>query len=116
MYQSAFAVEARGYIAYKDDKPVAFSKYKKELTDYEDVRPYRCVDKEDLDFACNIFDAKVESILRRTGVTSHTIYLTGKGNFRNELYSGYKSSRKEKPFSKEDSNSHHSSTTRRVWG
>ncbi|MGL1886297.1 MAG: hypothetical protein OCD76_07260 [Reichenbachiella sp.] len=97
LYQSAFAREARGYIAYEDDVPVSFNKFKKNLTDWSDVRPYTAVEFEDIDYACNIFDSKVRSIIRKTGATSHTVYLTGKGNFRVELYDGYKASRSTKP-------------------
>jgi 5'-3' exonuclease len=98
LYQSAFAVESRGYIAYDEEgTPVFFTKYKKNVKEFPEVKPYRCVEVGDVEYACNIFNAKVNSIIRKTGATSHTIYLTGKGNFRQELYNGYKASRKDKP-------------------
>lgn len=98
LYQSAFAVEARGYIGYNEEgTPVFFTKYKKNVKDFPEVRPYNCVEIEDVEYACNIFNSKIASIIRKTGATSHTIYLTGKGNFRQELYNGYKASRKSKP-------------------
>ncbi len=98
LYQSASAVESRGYIAYdEEDTPVFFTKYKKNVKEFPEVKPYRCVEVGDVEYACNIFNAKVDSIIRKTGATSHTIYLTGKGNFRQELYNGYKASRKDKP-------------------
>ena len=98
LYQAAFAREARGYIAYDEEgTPVAFSKFKKNVKDYPTVKPYSSVEIEDVEYACNIFNSKVASIIRKTGATSNTIYLTGKGNFRHELYDGYKASRGAKP-------------------
>lgn len=97
LYQSASAVQARGYIAYEDDVPVSFSKFKKDVKEWSDVRPYAAIEYEDIEYACNIFTSKVNAILRNTGAVSHTIYLTGKDNFRHRLYTGYKASRKDKP-------------------
>ena len=98
LYQAAFAREARGYIAYDEEgTPVAFSKFKKNVKDYPTVKPYSSVEIEDVEYACNIFNSKVASIIRKTGATSNTIYLTGKDNFRHDLYDGYKSSRGPKP-------------------
>lgn len=98
LYASAFALESRGYIGYNEEgEPTSFSKYKKDVKEFPTVRPYSCVEVEDIEYACNIFNSKVASIIRKTGATSHTIYLTGKGNFRNEMYDGYKSSRGDKP-------------------
>jgi len=97
VYQAAFAVEARGYIGYDvDDNPVEFSKYKKNITTAR-IEPYSAVEEDDIETSYNIYDAKVRTAIRRTGATSCTTYLTGKGNFRNDLYDLYKSTRGVKP-------------------
>lgn len=98
LYKSASAVEARGYIAYNDNnEPVYFSRYKKDVKEFENYQPWRCIEEDDFEHAISIFDAQVRNIVRATDATSYTIYLTGKDNFRHKLYSGYKASRKEKP-------------------
>ena len=98
LYQAAFAPEVRGYICYDETfTPLAFFKYKKDTTDYPIVQPYNCVEIEDIPFVCGVFTSKVNMILRATGAKTYTLYLTGKDNFRTEIYPLYKSSRGAKP-------------------
>jgi len=98
LYKSAWALESRGYIGYNDkDEPAYFSKFKKDVKDFPRMESYSSVEVEDLDLVCSIFDGMVGTIIRKTGATSHKLYVTGKGNFRKELYNDYKSSRGPKP-------------------
>jgi len=98
LYQCAFSVQSRGYIGYdKDDNPISFSWLKKDIGDVYSFRPYSAVDIEDIDSCRRRYLSKVSSIIRRTGAKSHTLYLTGKGNFRHDLYEHYKEGRPPKP-------------------
>ena len=98
LYQAASAVQARGYIAYDEEgNPIRYSKYKKNVMDYPSFKPYACVELEDIEHAKRIFDSKISTTIRKTGATKHTIYITGKGNFRKDLYEEYKANRGPKP-------------------
>lgn len=97
LFQASCALEARGYIGYDDESnPIDFSRYKKEI-DAASMESYRAVELEDVDSVLGIYDSKVSNILRKIGTKSYTIYFTGKGNFRHDVYPDYKSSRLPKP-------------------
>lgn len=97
LYKAAFSVEARGYIGYEQDTPVKFSKFKKDVMEFDRWEPYRAIEEDAGEEACLIFSALVSNIVRKTGAKTYKIYLTGKNNFRHKLYDGYKSTRGAKP-------------------
>ena len=98
LYAACHAVQARMYIAYdQEGKPYACSPRKRELDEGATVEFHTMVDEDSYASGCEIIDEKLKAIYKATECTEHTIYLTGRDNFRHEIYDEYKSHRPEKP-------------------
>jgi len=98
LYAACHAVQARMYIAYNEGgEPVACSPRKRDLSEFDNIDYHTMIDEDSYRDGCIIIDEKLKSIYKAVGCTSHTIYLTGKGNFRHEVYDEYKSHRPDKP-------------------
>ncbi len=108
LYRACHAVETRMYIVYnKEGEPVACSPRKKDLEGVIldlSACPSSCsvkyttmIDEDGaIDGAIIIADT-ISSILRTTKCDNYTVYLTGKGNYRKDIYPEYKAHRPEKP-------------------
>jgi DNA polymerase-1 len=100
LYRACHAVETRMYIAYNEEgEPVACSSRKKALDDYSDVtiKYDTMIDEDGAKDGAIIIAETIDSILRATKCDEYTVYLTGKGNYRKDIYPEYKSHRPEKP-------------------
>ena len=99
LYKACHAVQGRMYIAYNEEgEPLACSPRKRELPECAGVKYTTMIDEDSYNDGCIIIDNSIDAILRAThSHDDYVIYLTGKGNFRHDIYDEYKSHRPEKP-------------------
>ena len=108
LYRAAFSVESRMYILHLDDIPIYCSSKHKDIKAYckeHDLLPSKgCtvtkkvfLEEDCVYRACYNFDHMLKGILKATDATGCTLYLTGKGNFRHDIYPEYKAGRPPKP-------------------
>jgi len=98
LYRACHAVQSRVYVGYdKAGKPIASSSRKRELPECDRVEFKTSIDEDGYEDACEIIDDSLKKIWEETGCDEYTIYLTGRDNFRREIYEDYKGHRPEKP-------------------
>ena len=97
LYRACHAVQNRWYVAYEGGIPVGCSPRKKDCEGYDQVEYHTTIDEDSYWRGCKIIEEMVEKIMTETGATTGTVFLTGVGNFRAELYPEYKGHRPEKP-------------------
>lgn len=92
-YRVGFAVEKSKYNIYiKGEEhfgPVAVYRYKKEIPDYyskdEGCFIEKAKDVEPLENALHGMKESLQSVIGAVGATSYKVYLTGEGNFREQI-------------------------------
>ena len=90
-YQCGFAAETPIWRVVQGGKTLSSFRYKKELDEWVSstgIEDYEAVRDKDVQPVANaLSNAKqlIKKIMLRTGADDHTIYLTGKGNFRDEI-------------------------------
>lgn len=97
LYAACHVVQNRWYVAYEGGEPMACSTRKRDLEGYTDIQVCTTIDEDSYWRGTRVIYEKVESIIEEVGADDATVYLTGAGNFRLELYPEYKSHRPEKP-------------------
>lgn len=90
LYKCGFAAQHKWYYAYEDDDYwVAKFRYKKEMTEWlGDKTGFTITDEyeiEPLENALFLCDQLVKRIIKQTGATKYQLYLTGDGNYRDEV-------------------------------
>ncbi len=98
LYRACHAVETRMYIAYdQEGEPYACSPRKRDLDENAIIEYHTMIDEDGAIEGAIIIADIIDSILRTTKCDKHTVYLTGKGNYRKDIYPEYKAHRTEKP-------------------
>lgn len=98
VYRAAFSVQTRGYIGYKDGKPSTFAGKKKDIEEeVDELVSYAAVDEDDVQEAIYNFNSMLRGILNKFNTQVYKLFLTGKGNYRNDIYAQYKEGRAPRP-------------------
>jgi len=90
LYKCGFAAQHKWYYAYEDDDYwVAKFRYKKEMTEWlGDKSGFTITDEyeiEPLENALFLCNQLIKRIIKQTGATQYQLYLTGDGNYRDEV-------------------------------
>lgn len=105
VYRAAFSVQKNMYIIEKEGEPIFASSRKKEVDDFIADNNITGASVESRTFLEDDAEKKVlynlrsmlEAIIEATETNQYRLFLTGKGNFREDLDGSYKEGRAERP-------------------